>query len=128
MASVRRFNGNGNGAVRRQAPEAPQRRGGDEQQGNQPAREFAAGSIRISIWVNDSRENGGQFYSTQIVRRYRDGKSGEWKSGSRFNSSELLTLALLSQEAFRWMLANPLPKNQREPGEDSPEDVDNGIE
>lgn len=128
MASVRRFNGNGNGAVRRQVPEAPQRRGGDDDGGNKPHREFAAGSVRISIWVNESRDNGGQFFSTQVTRRYRDGKSGEWKSGNRFNSNELLTLALLSQEAFRWMLANPLPKNQREPGEDSPEDIEDGIE
>lgn len=112
MASVRRF-GNGNGAVRRQAPEAPPRRAGEDDSGggSKPHREFTAGSVRISIWINrSSRENGGEFYSTQIVRRYRDAKSGEWKSGNRFNSSELLTLALLSQEAFKWMLANPLQR------------------
>lgn len=123
MSSVRRFNGNG--SAKRQVPEAQQRRGSDDDGGSgKPQREFAAGSVRISIWVNQSRDNGGQFYSTQIVKRYRESKSGEWKSGNRFNSNELLNLAFLLQEAYGWMLANPLPRSQREPGDDSEEDVE----
>ena len=67
-----------------------------------PAHEIRYNGIQASIWQNDTAQ--GPRFNTTIRRNYKDGE--EWKSSDSFGRDDLLSLAFVTQEALRWIIAN----------------------
>jgi hypothetical protein len=67
---------------------------------NKPAHEIRLGSIRATIWANETEK--GQMFNTTFERSYRDGN--EWKSSTSFGQGDLLNLAFVAEQAMRWII------------------------
>lgn len=65
---------------------------------NQIEKKFSAGPVVATIWKNEGKEEGSEFPSVSIEKRYQD-KQGEWKSTSSFNKSQLAQVALVAKKA-----------------------------
>jgi hypothetical protein len=61
-----------------------------------PVAKLRLGLINASIWER-ATENG-KFHSVTFERRYRDG-NGEWHSTHSYDTSDLLSLAKLTDQA-----------------------------
>jgi hypothetical protein len=61
-----------------------------------PVAKLRQGLLNASIWERTT-ENGA-FYSVTFERRYRDAK-GEWHSTHSYDTSDLLSLAKLADQA-----------------------------
>ena len=70
---------------------------------NKPAHELRISGLKATIWKNDTDK--GPRYNTTFERTYRDGD--EWKSSSSFGRDDLLVLAHLATESFRWITEQP---------------------
>ena len=70
---------------------------------NKPAHEIRISGVRATIWKNDT-EKGPRFNST-FERSYRDGE--DWKISDSFGRDDLLTMAFIAGEAFRWIAQQP---------------------
>ena len=69
---------------------------------NAPIKRFAVGNgIRVSIWENQSKNNGS-WLSVTISRTYRDGE--EYKDTTSFRRDDLLFVAKAAELAFSWCL------------------------
>lgn len=64
----------------------------------QPVFKANIGSVQCSVWQNTSTDGSQTYYSTDIVRSYKD-KDGNWKTGSNFNHDDLLNVAKLAERA-----------------------------
>ena len=71
---------------------------------NKPAHEIRISGIRATIWKNDT-DNGPRF-NTTFERSYRP-EGGEWKTSDSFGRDDLLVLAHVATEAFRWIVQQP---------------------
>lgn len=67
---------------------------------NKPAHEIRLGSIRATIWMNETDK--GPMYNTTFERSYRDGN--EWKSSASFGQGDLLNLAFVAEQSMRWII------------------------
>lgn len=68
----------------------------------QPMKEFRAGTAVASIWPENPTANGQsiQRFTIRVQKRYRDDKSGQWKTTTYFRPDELPKLALVVSKAF----------------------------
>ena len=55
------------------------------------------GRLAVTVWENTSEE-GKVFYSTTLVRSYKDGE--DWKETTSLNENDLLKSARLLNKAF----------------------------
>ena len=70
---------------------------------NKPEKNFRCGSICASIWAN-VRDVEGQtvsFYSVRIDKAFKDGDV--WKHTSTFSVDDLPKVALVANEAYRFI-------------------------
>jgi len=86
-----------------------------------PLKEFAAGSVRATIWEN-SRERGKQQFTTHTVRVERTYKdlNDEWQSTNGFNTNDLPNLELVARKAFEFLSVREREPQDEENGK-SPE-------
>ena len=70
---------------------------------NKPAHEIRINGIRATTWRNDTEK--GPRYNTTFERSYRDGE--QWKTSDSFGRDDLLVLAHVATEAFRWITEQP---------------------
>lgn len=64
---------------------------------NKPTRTLRDGSIKATIWCNDSDK--GPYYSVQFARGYTD-QSGQWHDTDSFSGTDLLKLQHLAGKAY----------------------------
>jgi hypothetical protein len=70
----------------------------DESQGagRRPVDHVRVGNVEIAVWRNQG--SSGDFYTASAPTiRYKDGE--EWKNGSSYNMTDLLSLAEAAREA-----------------------------
>lgn len=67
-----------------------------------PEKTFRIGNVSATIWLNETEE-GRRFYSTDIVRNYRDKETDEWKSSTSYAQDELLNVGKVSERAEAWI-------------------------
>ena len=69
---------------------------------DQPTKEFRAGTIVAAIWTKTTTIDGRSVaqHSIRIQKRYRDERSGQWKSTSYFRPEDLPKLALVASKVF----------------------------
>jgi hypothetical protein len=67
-----------------------------------PVMEFRAGTIVASVWQERGGANGKSYpkFSVRIQKRYRDEKSGQWKTTTYFRPDELPKLELVAGKAY----------------------------
>lgn len=68
---------------------------------NKPVQTLRDGSLKASIWQNETRE-GGSFFSTQFGKTYEDPKTGELKDSNSFSGTDLLKLSELARKAYAY--------------------------
>ena len=66
---------------------------------DKPAHEVRLGSIKATIWKNDTEK--GVRYNTTVSRLYRDGEN--WKSTDSFGRDDLLLVAKVADKAHSWI-------------------------
>ena len=67
---------------------------------NKPAHEIRVNGIRATIWANQTEK--GPRYNTTFERSYKDGE--EWKNTDSYGKDDLLVMAYIAKEAFRWIV------------------------
>lgn len=67
-----------------------------------PVKEFRAGTIVAAIWQEQGGSNGKRYpqFSIRVQKRYRDEKSGQWKTTTYLRPDDLPKLALVAGKAF----------------------------
>ena len=78
-------------------------------EGHPPIKTFQAGGCRAAIWENRIEQNGKTVIlpSVKITRSYKDDKDGTWHEVSHFGVQDLPKLALIAQEAFKFLSLKP---------------------
>lgn len=73
-----------------------------EQNDKQPVREVRAGPIVAAIWEKPVAAFGRTVpqFSIRIQKRYRDDRTGEWKTTTYFRVDDLPKLALVAARVF----------------------------
>ena len=69
--------------------------------GDKPSKVFRIGSIKASIWVQQS-DSGRPYSLTKLVRSYKDKKTDEWKESNSFSADDLPKLELVINKAFEF--------------------------
>ena len=88
------------------------------QNGQPPEREFRAGTICASIWTKSETRDGRTIpqHNIRIQKRYRDEKTGDWKSTTYFRADDLPRLALVASRVFEHLtLKDIAPENAQNP-------------
>ena len=70
---------------------------------NKPEKKFNCGSISASIWANTRAVNGEavKLYSVTINKAFKEGD--EWKYTDSFDIEDLPKVALVANEAYKYM-------------------------
>ena len=68
-----------------------------------PEKKFNCGPISASIWANTKVVNGETvtFYSVTINKAYKEEE--EWKHTNSFNTEDLPKVALVANEAYKYI-------------------------
>ena len=73
---------------------------------NAPVKEFRAGQIKASLWIN-SKDNGKgdtvQYYSVKIVKSYKPKNEDEWKTSNSYFREDLPKVQLVAAKAFEYI-------------------------
>ena len=79
---------------------------------SKPEKKFKCGPISASIWAETKTVNGEmvKFYSINISKTYKEGK--EWKHTNRFNAEDLPKVALVANEAYKYIRLNSTDSNE----------------
>lgn len=74
----------------------------NDQSQKRPCREFRAGTVSAAVWEETSIVNGRNVtqYNIRIQKRYRDERSGQWKTTTYFRPDELPKLVLVANKVF----------------------------
>lgn len=67
---------------------------------NRPAHEIKIGSIRASIWKNETGHRD-TWFNVSITRLYKDGDT--WKSSASFGRDDLPLVAKAADMAYAWI-------------------------
>ena len=65
---------------------------------NDPVKKFRIGYITATVWKNETEE-GRSYFSTSIVRSYRDKDTEAWKETNSYSHDDLLNVARLAERA-----------------------------
>lgn len=67
-----------------------------------PQREYRAGTIVAAVWTSPKVVNGRTVneHSIRIQKRYRDERSGQWKSTTYFRPDDLPKLMLVARKVY----------------------------
>ncbi len=68
---------------------------------SQPAHKLRDGCLQVVVWRNTSTE-GKTYYSATPQRSYRNGDD-TWKETDSLTADDLLAMAELLREAYRWI-------------------------
>jgi hypothetical protein len=75
---------------------------------NKPKQKYSAGQVSATVWENEIVVNGQPktVLKASIARRYRDNKTGEWKSSQSFSRNEIPLAIYCLQKAFDGIVDN----------------------
>ena len=71
-----------------------------------PVKKIRVGSISCALWKNEINVNGTTktLLRATLDRRYKDPKTGEWKSSGSFSRSDIPLCVFVLQKAFEVMV------------------------
>jgi hypothetical protein len=82
----------------------------------QPSAKFRMGRICASVWTNQSDK--GPWFSTTILRSYKDGD--DWKTTSSFGRDDLPLVEKVAAQAHAWIF------RQQQQGGEAAQEADTG--
>jgi len=82
-----------------------------EQKKNKPVQTFRMGTVKASVWANQSADK--TFYSVTFSRGYKDDK-GEWHDTDSYGRDDLPRIEKLAAKAYEWIFAETAKKNAEE--------------
>ncbi len=70
-----------------------------------PIQEFRAGTAVAAIWVSKNAVHGRSTaqHSIRVQKRYRDDRTGQWKTTTYFRPDELPKLSLVVSRAYEFL-------------------------
>ncbi len=73
-----------------------------QQKPEAPEKEYRAGTICAAVWRKEVTHQGRKWveYSVRIQKRYKDERSGEWKTTTYFRPDDLPKLMLVTSKAY----------------------------
>ena len=77
-----------------------------ERQGNLPEKQFRAGAISATVWLNKAQKTTGEeaeYRTIALERAYTD-KEGKWQSTNSFRVNDLPKAALVMQRAYEFLV------------------------
>ena len=80
-----------------------------------PVKEFRAGTVAAAIWTKHAPLDGRSVaqHSIRVQKRYRDEKSGQWKTTTYFRPDELPKLALVVSRAYEFLMLREMDDTKR---------------
>jgi len=83
---------------------------------NKPEKKFNCGSVSASIWPKTKVINGEEvkFYSVAINKAYKEGD--EWKRRNSFDTEDLPKVALVANEAYKYIRLREYDSESKERG------------
>jgi len=82
----------------------------------QPSAKFRMGRIAATVWENQGEK--GSWYSTTILRSYKDGD--DWKTTSSFGRDDLPLVEKVAAQAHAWIF------RQQQQGGEATQEADTG--
>ena len=73
----------------------------DDKKPNAPIHTVRVGGVKATVWQNEGKD-GTNFYSTTIVRCYRDDE-GNWQETNRHFTDDLPKLELAAKKAYEFI-------------------------
>lgn len=72
---------------------------------DRPIKEFRAGTVLATVWMSKAATNGrpAPQHTVRLQKRYRDDRSGQWKTTTYFRPDELPKVALVASRAFEFL-------------------------
>ena len=72
---------------------------------DRPIKEFRAGTVLATVWTSKNATNGRPVpqHTVRLQKRYRDDRSGQWKTTTYFRPDELPKVALVASRAFEFL-------------------------
>ena len=67
---------------------------------NKPVLKLEQYPIKVAVWENTS-DDGRKYFSTKLVKTFKDKQTGEYKETPYLSERDLLTAAALLQEVWR---------------------------
>jgi hypothetical protein len=91
-------------------------------QNKQPIKEFRAGTIVAAVWERTVAAFGKSVpqFSIRIQKRYRDDRSGEWKTTTYFRPDDMPKLVLVANRIFEYVMLKETEDVGGEVGTQSP--------
>ena len=79
---------------------------------NRPEKKFRCGPITATIWAETKTVNGEmvKFYSISIDKAYK--QNDEWKHTTSFSAEDLPKVALVANEAYRYIRLSSTEPNE----------------
>jgi len=73
---------------------------------NKPVKKFRAGRVTAAVFRHEHTKDDRQVvsHSVNVELRYRDKKTGEWKSSAFFYADDLPRLELVAKKAFEFIV------------------------
>lgn len=78
-----------------------------QRQHNAPVKSLRSGALSVAIWENENLGPDGQprtYHTVSFERRYKDPKSGEWKSSNQLRVNDLPKAALILGKAYEYLV------------------------
>ena len=77
----------------------------EEKRKNNPIKVFQCGAVKAAIWTDPKVIDNAvvNVHSIRIDRAYKDKKDNEWKYTSTFYLEDLPKVALVANEAYKYM-------------------------
>jgi hypothetical protein len=82
----------------------------------QPSAKFRMGRIAATVWENQGEK--GSWYSTTVLRSYKDGD--DWKTTSNFGRDDLPLVEKVAAQAHAWIF------RQQQQGGEATQEADTG--
>jgi hypothetical protein len=70
-----------------------------------PVKVFNCGAVKAAIWADSRVVNNTvvELHSVRIQRSYKDQDTNEWKNTNTFNAEDLPKVAVVAQEAYKYI-------------------------
>lgn len=82
-----------------------------EKTSNAPVYRQKLGRVQAAVFARPSQDGSRTLYSSELSVRYRDEKSGEYRSTSSFRADDLACVVVLAQRCLNWILARQKDEN-----------------
>lgn len=90
---------------------------------NKPVHTFTAGTIKVAIWRNETRD-GKPFFTYALSRLYKPEPDAQWRSAATFGLRDMSKLLAAVVHADEWIRQQLREEGQLVPTDSSTDDTE----